>query len=74
MNTETIRIEALSLPPQERAALAEQLLSSLEVLSETEIGLQWFGEAARRAVDMDEGRSKRISADVVREQAQALLK
>jgi putative addiction module component (TIGR02574 family) len=74
MNTKTIRIEALSLPPQERAALAEQLLSNLDVLSETENWLQWFGEAARRAVEMDEGRFKRTPADVVREQAQALLK
>ena len=74
MNTETIRREALSLPVQERAELAEQLLSSLDALSEAEIEQLWFQEAARRAAEMDQGVSKRIPADAVRSQAQALLK
>lgn len=74
MNTETIRREALSLPVQERAELAEQLLSSLDALSEAEIEHLWFQEAARRAAEMDQGVSKRIPADAVRSQAQALLK
>jgi len=47
MNTETIRREALSLPVQERAELAEQLLSSLDALSEAEIAQLWLQEAAR---------------------------
>ncbi|MBA3595615.1 MAG: addiction module protein [Pseudomonadota bacterium] len=74
MNTETIRREALSLPVQERAELAEQLLSSLDALSDNEIEHLWFQEAARRAAEMDQGVSKRISADAVRSQAQDLLK
>jgi putative addiction module component (TIGR02574 family) len=74
MPPETIRREALSLPVQERAELAEQLLSSLDALSEAEIEQLWFQEAARRAAEMDQGGSKRIPADVVRSQAQALLK
>lgn len=48
MNTETIRIEALALPVSQRAELAEQLLASLETLSEAEIETLWFQEAARR--------------------------
>ena len=47
MNTETIRRAALSLPVQERAELAEQLLSSLDALSEAEVEQLWFREAAR---------------------------
>ena len=74
MNIETIRHEALSLPPQERAQLAEQLLSSLDVLTETEIEQLWFQEAARRADEMDKGRVQRIPADVVYQEALALLK
>ena len=37
MNIEIIYREALSLPVQERAQLAEHLLSSLNTLSEAEI-------------------------------------
>ena len=74
MKAETIRREALSLPVQERAELAEQLLSSLDALSEIEIEQLWLLEAARRAAEMDRGLTKRVSADEVRRQAQALLK
>jgi hypothetical protein len=74
MNTETIRTEALSLPIAQRAELAEQLLASLEVLSEAEIENLWLQDAARRAQAMDQGLSKRVPAEVVRRQAQALLK
>lgn len=74
MNTETIRRDALSLPAQQRAELAEQLLSSLDSLSESEIAQLWLVEAARRAQAIDQGSAKRISAADVRRQAQALLK
>ena len=74
MNTETITHEALSLPVQQRAELAAQLLSSLDVLSEAEIEPLWFQVAAQRAVEMDQGLSRRIPAEEVRRQAKALLK
>jgi hypothetical protein len=38
MDADTIRREALSLPPEQRAALAERLLSSLDFLSDAELG------------------------------------
>lgn len=74
MNPATITSEALSLPVQQRAELAAQLLSSLESLSAAEIEPLWFNEAARRAAEMDQGLSKRVSADEVRQQANALLR
>ena len=74
MNTESIAIEALSLPVQQRAELAAQLLSSLDALSESEIEPLWLQEAAHRAAEMDQGLSKRITAEEVRQQANALLK
>ena len=74
MDADTIRREALSLPPEKRAELAEQLLSSLEPLSEAELEKLWFAEAARRADEIDRGQAKRYSADEVRQQAQALLR
>jgi hypothetical protein len=74
MNTATITSEALSLPVQQRAELAAQLLSILDALSKSEIEPLWFQEAAHRAADMDRGLSKRIAAEEVRRQANALLK
>ncbi len=74
MNIQTIRNEALSLPLHERAQLAEQLLASLEDLSEAETEQLWLEEAARRAAEMDQGLVQRIPADEVRQEALALLK
>ena len=74
MNIEMIRREALSLPVQERAQLAELLLSSLDKLSEAEIEQLWFQEAARRAAEIDQGLVQRIPAEIVRREAQALIK
>lgn len=74
MNTATLTHEALSLPVQQRAELAAQLLSSLDALSESEIEPLWLQEAAYRAAEMDKGFSTRVSADEVRLQANALLK
>jgi hypothetical protein len=73
MNTATITHDALSLPVQQRAELAAQLLSSLDVLTEAEIEPLWFQVAAQRAVEMDQGLSRRIPAEEVRRQAKALL-
>ena len=74
MNIDAIRYEALSLPLQERAQLAEQLLSSLDALSEAEIEHLWFQEAALRASELDQGLVQRISSDVVLQEAQALFR
>jgi putative addiction module component (TIGR02574 family) len=74
MNLEMIRNEALSLPPQERAKLAEQLLSSLDILSEAEVEQLWLQEAAHRAAEIDQGLVQRIPAEAVHLEALALLK
>lgn len=74
MKVETIRREALSLPVQERAELAERLLSSLDALSEAEIEQLWLQEAVRRADEMDRGLTQRVTAEEVQRQAQSLLK
>ena len=73
MNTASITNEAMALPVQQRAELAAKLLSSLDALSESEIEPLWFQEAAHRAAEMDQGRYKRIPADEVRREANALL-
>ena len=74
MDVEIIRREALSLPVEKRAELAEQLLSSLDALSESEVEELWFQEASRRAEEIDHGVAKRIPSEEVSRQARALLK
>ena len=74
MDTDNLTSEALSMPVQQRAELAAQLLSSIDALTETEIEALWLQEAANRAVQIDRGLSKLISAEEVRLQANALLK
>ena len=73
MDTANITSKALSLPVQQRAELAAQLLSSLDALTETEIEALWLQEAANRALEIDQGFSKLIYAEEVRLQANALL-
>ena len=49
MNTNTIEEEALVLPAQERARLAERLLESLDNLPERDVEALWLDAAERRA-------------------------
>jgi len=65
MNIQTIEQEALHLPIEYRARLAEKLLSSLDDLSEPEIEKLWLVEAQRRAAEIDSRKVQLISADEV---------
>jgi putative addiction module component (TIGR02574 family) len=53
---------ALSLNVQDRAALAERLLASLEELSEEEAERLWAEEAQRRLQEYRGGRAKALPA------------
>jgi len=74
MDSKTLQKAALSLPADERAALAEKLLSSLDEPSEAELERTWFAEAARRARELDRGEVQPISAEDVRRKARSLLR
>ena len=74
MDSQTIEHEALGLPPEDRAKLAQKLLLSLENLSEEESKQEWLNEAERRARELDLGEVQPISADEVRRKARALLR
>ena len=71
-----IRRDALKLSVEQRAALAADLLASLDAAGESEAEIEqlWLREAARRADEIDRGVGKLIPADVVMREAQALLK
>jgi putative addiction module component (TIGR02574 family) len=67
--TESIFIEALSLPTKERATLVERLLLSLESEEGSpEIETAWKREALDRCKAFDEGKIReRDAADVLRD-------
>lgn len=64
---EEIETEALKLTPRSRAHLAEQLLRSLETLSDEENEALWIEEAQRRDEEFDKHESGRPANDVFRE-------
>ena len=74
MNTAQIESEALALPVEERASLAQRLLLSLEDISEPEFDRLWGEESARRAAEADAGRVLSISGEEVARKARALLR
>lgn len=74
MTTEEIRRQALSLPLHQRAHLAEQLLSSLDELSEAESARLWLDEAERRAAEIDRGAVELVSAEELERQVEQIFK
>ena len=74
MDAQTVEREALRLPPEDRAKLAQKLLLSLDALSEKELEQAWLIEADRRARDLDRGDVQPISAEEVRRRARALFR
>ena len=65
---------AMSLAVEERAALAEQLLASLEELSPDEAEHLWAQEAERRLKELRAGHARLISAEEVHKKAERLLR
>ena len=74
MDSKTLQGAALSLPPDERAALAEKLLSSLDEPSDAEIEQAWLSVADRRARELDRGDVQAVSEQDVRRKARSLLR
>ena len=74
MSTEELEVQALKLPPKDRARLAEKLLHSPETLSDEENGRLWAEEAQRRDDAWDVNPSGGRLADDVFRDARARLK
>lgn len=74
MNITQIEAEALSLPVDARASLAQRLLLSLEEISEPEFDCLWGEESARRAAEVDAGIAQSVPGDEVATKARALLR
>lgn len=57
MTSRTLLREALKLPQKARAALAAELMESLDAL---DLGDEWEAEIQRRIADVDSGKTKTI--------------
>ena len=53
-NTESLLVEALQLPLEERAALVSRLLASLDPVVDEGVDEAWSDEIAQRLKDIDE--------------------
>ena len=73
MTLDQIEHEALSLPLDERAQLAQRLLVSLEEISESEFERLWGEESAARAARFDNNETQDILGAEVERKARALL-
>jgi hypothetical protein len=73
MNLHEIEYEALHLSGEERAALAQKRLLSLDSSSEAEIAGEWLAEAHRRARDLDDGLVESVPAEGARRKALSLI-
>jgi putative addiction module component (TIGR02574 family) len=63
MNVEQLTEEALSLPNEARALLADRLVESLDPAEDEEVRQLWAAEAKRRRNDVRSGRVKTIPGD-----------
>ena len=74
MNSRAIEKEALELPVEKRAKLAQRLLESLEDLSEAEAEKLWLQEASRRAAEIDEGKVRLVKSEDLERRVRARIK
>ena len=71
--TENVTKQALQLPREARALIAEKLLESLDFEEPFEVSSKWKEEIARRCREIDEGTVELIAGeDVLKEAAKEL--
>ena len=74
MDFKSLEKQALDLPAQERAKLAQELLESLDSLSPAEREQLWLDEAERRARQLDTGEATLVPGEEVARKARKLLR
>jgi hypothetical protein len=74
MKPAAIEKEALHLPIEARAKLAQRLLESLDDLSEQDAERVWLVEAERRAREIDEGKVQLVSSEELERRVQEHLR
>jgi putative addiction module component (TIGR02574 family) len=73
MKLEELEIEVMKLGLEERAALAEKLILSLDAPSEAENLRLWIAEAERRLKELREGTATEVPAQEVFRRARAAI-
>ena len=71
---EELSARAKTLPPEDRARLAEELLESLEQDPDSEIEVAWDREIERRIAEVEAGTAKLIPAEDVHAEARRLIR
>ncbi len=66
MSTEELLVQVLQLSRQERARIAEELLSSLEEGDDEEVAASWAPERERRSQDVADGKVQTVEWGVAR--------
>lgn len=74
MKPAAIEEEALHLPIEDRAKLAQRLLESLDDLSDQDAERIWLVEAERRAREIDEGKVQLVSSEELELRVRAHLR
>ena len=69
-----LEAKALRLPPEQRARLAERLISSLDQGADVDSADLWIREAERRLEELESGRVEPIPAERVVEKARSSLR
>ncbi len=67
--TENVMKQALKLPREARALIAEKLLESLDFEEPFELSREWKEEIARRCLEIDEGTVELIRGEAVLKEA-----
>lgn len=73
MSIEELEAEIKKLPLGDRAALAKQLVESLDELSESEVETLWAKEAEHRLDELEQGLVTEIPAEEVMRRARAAI-
>ena len=73
MSFDELVAEVKKLSLEERAALAKQIVESLDELSESEIEALWVQEAERRLDELEQGQVTEVSAEQVLRQVKAAI-
>lgn len=63
--TENLLNQALKLPLESRAFLAEKLIQSLDAVQETELSDEWRAEIRKRSREIEEGQAELRDAEDV---------
>jgi len=74
LTVEQIAEEALSLPSDARALLADRLVESLDPAEDEDIRQLWINEACRRRDEVRGGRIQTIPGDVALAQVRQAIK